>query len=91
MIKVKPISRDILHRSYPEALTFQWLGQAGFAFRTIDSFFLIDPYLSDSLYNKYRNTIYPHKRLHPPPVDPERLTAVDYVFSTHGHTDHLDP
>jgi L-ascorbate metabolism protein UlaG (beta-lactamase superfamily) len=90
MIVVKSISRDILLHHYPETLAFQWLGQAGFALRTADSFFLIDPYLSDSLNAKYRNTIYPHERLHEPPVPPEDLSAVDYVFSTHGHTDHLD-
>jgi L-ascorbate metabolism protein UlaG (beta-lactamase superfamily) len=52
---------------------------------------LIDPYLSDSLASKYAGTRYPHRRLHPVPVPPERLHGVDLVLHTHAHTDHLDP
>ena len=78
-------------------LKLYWLGQAGFLadlhfgpeakpFR-----FLIDPYLSDSLAEKYRGSRFPHIRMAAPPVRPEDLLGVDAVFCTHGHTDHLDP
>lgn len=67
-----------------------WLGQAGFALRHAGTLVLIDPYLSDSLAEKYRGRRYPHVRLVPPPVDPEQV-ACAAVLCTHGHTDHLDP
>ncbi|MCP4626326.1 MAG: MBL fold metallo-hydrolase [bacterium] len=68
-----------------------WLGQAGFAVRTGSHTFLIDPYLSDSLAQKYKGRQFPHKRLMPIPVDPAALKDIDWVFSTHRHTDHMDP
>jgi len=74
----------------PGEVGLAWLGQAGFAVRTRTTRVLIDPYLSDSLAEKYRGTAYPHTRMMPPPIAPGALTEVDYVFSTHRHTDHLD-
>lgn len=68
-----------------------WLGQAGFAVWHRGTTLLIDPYLSDSLAEKYRGRLFPHTRMHPPPVDPARLTGVGVVLHTHGHTDHMDP
>jgi L-ascorbate metabolism protein UlaG (beta-lactamase superfamily) len=68
-----------------------WLGQAGFAVRAGSHTFLIDPYLSDSLAQKYRGQPFPHKRMMPIPVDPAALNDIDWVFSTHRHTDHMDP
>ena len=68
-----------------------WLGQAGFALRWNQRSFLIDPYLSDSLAEKYKGQILPHKRMMPVPVAPEALRNVDWVFCTHRHTDHMDP
>ncbi|MDF2706682.1 MAG: hypothetical protein K0R62_2334 [Nonomuraea muscovyensis] len=68
-----------------------WLGQAGFALRHRGTTLLIDPYLSDSLAEKYRGRLFPHARMHAPPVDPARLTGVDAVLHTHAHTDHMDP
>ena len=67
-----------------------WLGQSGFLIGSDGRHLLVDPYLSDSLTAKYEGTETPHVRLTPPVVDPERLTFVDVVLSTHGHTDHLD-
>ncbi|MCX6875275.1 MAG: MBL fold metallo-hydrolase [Verrucomicrobia bacterium] len=68
-----------------------WLGQAGFAVRHGNRKFLIDPYLSDSLARKYAGTKYPHLRMMPPPVAPEQVADIDWVFCTHSHTDHMDP
>lgn len=68
-----------------------WLGQAGFAVRTPDSLFLIDPYLSDSLAKKYAGMEFDHKRMMPPPVQPEDIRNLDAVLVTHRHTDHMDP
>jgi L-ascorbate metabolism protein UlaG (beta-lactamase superfamily) len=68
-----------------------WLGQAGFALRHRGLVILVDPYLSDGLARKYAGTQFPHRRLHPPPVDPARLRRVAAVLHTHAHTDHLDP
>ncbi|MFZ5832958.1 MAG: MBL fold metallo-hydrolase, partial [Planctomycetota bacterium] len=68
-----------------------WLGQAGFVIRCGQALMVIDPYLSDSLAEKYRGTTFPHVRLMPPPIAPADLVPVDAVFCTHAHTDHMDP
>lgn len=68
-----------------------WLGQAGFVIEIGGYRLVVDPYLSDSLAIKYRGGRYPHERLMPPPVSPERLGDVDLVLATHAHTDHMDP
>lgn len=67
-----------------------WLGQAGFAIRHRDELLFIDPYLSDVLADKYRGRIFPHRRLHPSPVNPSDVAGLDLVLCTHGHTDHMD-
>jgi L-ascorbate metabolism protein UlaG (beta-lactamase superfamily) len=68
-----------------------WLGQAGFALRHRETLLLVDPYLSDSLAEKYRGTYFPHERMVPVPVDPDEISGVAAVLITHGHTDHMDP
>jgi L-ascorbate metabolism protein UlaG (beta-lactamase superfamily) len=69
-----------------------WLGQSGFLLkRDGRRSMLIDPYLSDSLTDKYAATDTPHVRMTRRVVAPERLAFVDVVLATHGHTDHLDP
>ncbi|EYD74295.1 hypothetical protein Rumeso_04159 [Rubellimicrobium mesophilum DSM 19309] len=52
---------------------------------------VIDPYLSDSLAEKYRGTRFPHRRMMPAPVAPGGIAHVTAVLATHAHTDHLDP
>jgi L-ascorbate metabolism protein UlaG (beta-lactamase superfamily) len=68
-----------------------WLGQAGWALRHGDVLVLVDPYLSDSLAEKYRGKVFPHERMVPVPVAPEAISGVTAVLCTHGHTDHMDP
>ena len=68
-----------------------WLGQAGFILSCKGVRVVIDPYLSDSLAIKYRGQEFPHQRMMPPPVEPEELRGVDWVFCTHAHSDHMDP
>lgn len=67
-----------------------WLGQSGFLVGYRNEFLLFDPYLSDSLTNKYAATDKPHVRMTERVVDPSRLEFVGVVTSTHNHTDHLD-
>lgn len=67
-----------------------WLGQSGFLVLWDDSFLLFDPYLSDSLTEKYRGTDKPHVRVTEPVIAPEKLSFISVVTSTHNHTDHLD-
>ncbi|MCG8509851.1 MAG: hypothetical protein MI741_11550 [Rhodospirillales bacterium] len=50
-----------------------WLGQAGFWIETGEHRVLIDPYLSDSLAEKYAGKKHDHKRMMPPPSTVERL------------------
>src|SRR5262249_25645338 len=67
-----------------------WLGQSGFLLHWMEDFVAIDPYLSDSLTNKYASTDKPHVRMSRRVIDPARLNFVFLILSTHGHTDHLD-
>ncbi|MDX3927768.1 MAG: MBL fold metallo-hydrolase [Shinella sp.] len=68
-----------------------WLGQAGFVLDIAGRRIVIDPYLSDSLAEKYRGTPRPHIRMMAPPIAPGELQSVDLVLCTHSHTDHMDP
>lgn len=68
-----------------------WLGQAGFVIDAGGYRLVIDPYLSDSLAEKYRGRIYPHERMMAAPITTDGLGRVDLVLSTHQHTDHMDP
>lgn len=68
-----------------------WLGQAGFAMRTASSLFLIDPYLSNALGEKYKDALFKHTRMMASPITPDEVRGVDYILSTHAHSDHLDP
>jgi len=74
-----------------EAISLVWLGQAGFVVDGGGHRVVIDPYLSDSLSEKYQGTRFPHARLMPAPLAPEGITHVTAVLATHAHTDHLDP
>jgi L-ascorbate metabolism protein UlaG (beta-lactamase superfamily) len=73
-----------------DEVRFWWLGQAGFALKYKAKLLLIDPYLSDSLAKKYRNSELKHLRMLPIPVAPELISGCNWYFCTHGHTDHMD-
>ncbi len=80
-------------RSVPSStssLHFWWLGQSGFLVHWQGSFLLFDPYLSDSLTEKYADTDKPHVRMTERVIAPEQLGFVKVVTSSHNHTDHLD-
>lgn len=74
-----------------DSLDLAWLGQAGFALRHGGHRLLVDPYLSDHLARKYAGTEFPHDRMMPPPVVPDRLPGLDFVLCSHRHGDHMDP
>lgn len=74
----------------PKVLMY-WLGQAGFVFQAGGRRLLIDPYLSDTLADKYRGSATPHERMASPPIDLRGFGKVDLVLATHHHTDHMDP
>lgn len=67
-----------------------WLGQSGFLLQFAGEHLLLDPYLSDSLTEKYAATDKPHIRMTAIPIDPAKLDMVRWITSTHNHTDHLD-
>lgn len=71
-------------------LRLWWLGQSGFLMQWDGAHLLLDPYLSDSLTQKYAATDKPHIRMTERVVDPARLDFIDVVTSSHNHTDHLD-
>lgn len=73
-----------------DELRIWWLGQSGFLVRHEGSFLLLDPYLSDSLTEKYASTGKPHVRMTARVIGPERLENIAVVTSSHNHTDHLD-
>lgn len=72
-------------------VSLYWLGQAGFLIQGAGLTLLIDPYLSDSLAEKYRGKPLPHIRMMPAPIAVAELPPVDLVLCTHAHTDHMDP
>lgn len=82
---------DRLSAGPAAGLAVYWLGQAGFVVDISGLRIVIDPYLSDSLAEKYRGARFPHERMMPAPIAPSALTGVDIVLSTHAHTDHMDP
>jgi L-ascorbate metabolism protein UlaG (beta-lactamase superfamily) len=67
-----------------------WLGQSGYLLLWKGKQVLIDPYLSDSLTEKYAATNKPHVRMSERVIDPSLLKDISIVTSSHNHTDHLD-
>jgi L-ascorbate metabolism protein UlaG (beta-lactamase superfamily) len=74
-----------------DSLWIIWLGQAGFYVRYRNNFLMIDPYLTDSLAHKYKGKEFPHVRMMPIPFYPYEVHYLDFIFCTHGHSDHMDP
>lgn len=52
---------------------------------------MIDPYLSDCLARKYAASTFKHERLMAAPIQARDLTALNWIFCTHRHSDHMDP
>jgi L-ascorbate metabolism protein UlaG (beta-lactamase superfamily) len=84
------LRKDILAFSNPKKFKVWWLGQSGFLIKYQGKTLLFDPYLSDSLTNKYAETDKPHVRMSELCISPSRLDIIDVVTSSHNHTDHLD-
>lgn len=90
----RPLTRplaELLAQPPGDSLRLYWLGQAGFVLDGEGRRVVIDPYLSDSLAEKYRGKKFPHLRMTPAPLHPAEIRHVDLVLATHGHSDHLDP
>ncbi|NDW07408.1 MBL fold metallo-hydrolase [Jiella pacifica] len=83
--------REVLAAPPGARVQLFWLGQAGFVVEGGGRRVVIDPYLSDSLAEKYRGARFAHVRMMPAPVEPCEILHVDAMLATHAHTDHLDP
>lgn len=68
-----------------------WFGQSGYAIKTASILFYVDLYLSEHLTHKYATTPKPHVRMTHAPLQGADLRDVDWIFSSHKHSDHLDP
>jgi L-ascorbate metabolism protein UlaG (beta-lactamase superfamily) len=78
------------NNNHSDDFTCWWLGQSGYLVQYKGYRLLIDPYLSDSLTQKYAATNKPHTRMSERAVDPAKLKGIGIVTSSHNHTDHLD-
>lgn len=93
---IQPVRRDEdlrsdINMSVPDSGVFLWwLGQSGFLIKSSRGTLLVDPYLSDSLTTKYLGTDRPHTRMTERCIAPERLPTIDWLSTSHNHTDHLD-
>ena len=67
-----------------------WLGQAGFIIEMAGYRIIIDPYLSNSLAEKYKDGPRSYERMMPAPIMIDSLDRIDLVLCTHHHTDHMD-
>ena len=65
-------------------LKIKWLGQGGYILNDGITEIIIDPYLTDVVFN-----VAGRKRQRPVPVEPEDVKA-DVVVCTHNHLDHID-
>jgi L-ascorbate metabolism protein UlaG (beta-lactamase superfamily) len=81
---------DIRAAAASNDLHIWWLGQSGFLCQCQGRHLLFDPYLSNSLTEKYADTDKQHIRMTELAIDPARLDMVEVVTSSHNHTDHLD-
>ena len=86
------MKNNILHTNvFKNQLAFFYLGQEGFLLKFCNTTILIDPYLSDYVDRNCSTPTLCWKRKYAPPVLPETLDFIDYVFCTHDHYDHMDP
>ena len=91
LLKEDDFLQDVFDaRDDTEQLHLWWLGQSGFLVQWQNHHLLLDPYLSDSLTEKYAATDKPHVRMTERVIAPEKLDFIDVITSSHNHTDHLD-
>src|SRR5689334_19266967 len=95
---IKPILKgqallDDIQAAQPQSgeICIWWLGQSGYAMKTLSSLFYVDLYLSEHLTHKYELTEKPHVRMTEAPLRGSDMTNAKWVFATHKHSDHLDP
>ncbi len=88
--KDEALLADIRSAGITDGFSIWWLGQSGFLLKWEGNLLLFDPYLSDSLTQKYASTDKPHTRMSELVIDPAKLDFVSVVTSSHNHTDHLD-
>ena len=88
--KNEELVNEMLSVPHDDSLHIWWLGQSGYLLHSNGIYFLIDPYLSDSLTLKYAATDKPHVRMSEKVLDPSALHFINFVSSSHNHTDHLD-
>jgi len=82
------LRRQIEETALPERFAAVWaLGQAGFFLKLGDKRIVIDPYLTNSVYDSGA-TMWARK--FDPPLAPDELPAFDLVMSSHHHDDHMD-
>ena len=76
---------------HPGSICIIWVGQAGFLIKMPSGKVIaIDPYLSDSVYELFREEYgYGFKRMTAPLFNPGDV-IIDYLFVSHEHGDHLD-
>ncbi len=84
---------DEIHATTPASggIAIWWLGQSGFLIKSHQTTILIDPYLSEHLTTKYRNSARPHVRMTRAPIRPDHLAEIDHLLVSHKHSDHFDP
>lgn len=75
----------------PGQVAVWWLGQSGYAIRTASHLLYIDLYLSEHLTAKYAATDKPHVRMTEAPLRGTDIDNARLVFSSHKHSDHMDP
>jgi L-ascorbate metabolism protein UlaG (beta-lactamase superfamily) len=68
-----------------------YLGQEGILFKYNGKYVLIDGYLSDYVDQNCCSENVKWVRKYAPPIKPQELDFVDYIFCTHSHFDHTDP
>jgi len=69
-----------------DKLHLWWLGQSGYLILWRGQHLLLDPYLSDSLTEKYAGTDTPHVRMTERVVDPQQLDFIKHNFGYHQAT-----
>jgi L-ascorbate metabolism protein UlaG (beta-lactamase superfamily) len=68
-----------------------WLGQSGFLVQVAGENILLDPYLSDTMTERYAASETPYERITGNVVEPALLSFVDVVATSNARVDHLDP